>query len=99
MTMTLWTSQKEKRREYARFLLAFVFIGFLMKIAGELIHEMGHSLMVMIFGGRVLNVVGLGRSLNDAVNHTYSHVDKFFFDGVFYRTDIGFRGMKYLEKP
>jgi phosphoribosylamine--glycine ligase len=54
---------------------------------------------VLTDGGRVLNVVGMGSSLKDAIDYTYSHVDKFFFDGVFYRTDIGFRGMKYFEKP
>ena len=50
-------------------------------------------------GGRVLNVVGMGGTLKEAIDYTYSHVDKIFFDGVFYRTDIGFRGMKYFEKP
>ena len=42
-----------RRREYARFLLTFLFLGFLMKIASELIHEMGHASFVLIFGGRV----------------------------------------------
>ena len=51
---------------------------------------------VLTDGGRVLNVVGTGSTLKEAIEYTYSHVDKFFFDGVFYRTDIGFRGMKYF---
>jgi hypothetical protein len=49
-------SPKERRREYARFLLAFVFLAFLMKVAGEFIHEMGHALFVEVFGGRVLGI-------------------------------------------
>jgi hypothetical protein len=54
--MTLSISQNEKRKEYARFLLAFIFLAFLMKIAGEFIHEMGHALFALIFGGRVLSI-------------------------------------------
>jgi phosphoribosylamine--glycine ligase len=53
---------------------------------------------VLTDGGRVLNVVGLGNTLKEAIDYTYNHVDKFFFDGVFYRTDIGFRGMKYFDR-
>jgi phosphoribosylamine--glycine ligase len=53
---------------------------------------------VLTNGGRVLNVVGTGKTLKDAIDFTYSHVDKIFYDGIFYRTDIGFRGMKYFEK-
>ena len=49
-------SQKERRREYARFLLAFVFLAFLMKVAGEFIHEMGHALFVEVFGGNILGI-------------------------------------------
>ncbi len=54
---------------------------------------------VLTDGGRVLNIVGTGKTLKEAIDFTYRHVDKIFFDGVFYRTDIGFRGMKYFEKP
>ncbi len=53
---------------------------------------------VLTNGGRVLNVVGTGKTLKEAIDFTYSHVDKIFYDGIFYRTDIGFRGMKYFEK-
>ena len=41
------------RREYARFLLMFLFLGFVMKIASEVIHEMGHASFVLLFGGRI----------------------------------------------
>jgi hypothetical protein len=42
-----------RRREYARFLLTFLFLGFVMKVVSEFIHEMGHASFVLIFGGRV----------------------------------------------
>jgi phosphoribosylamine--glycine ligase len=53
---------------------------------------------VLTNGGRVLNVVGIGSTLREAIEYTYSHIDKFFFDGVFYRTDIGFHGMRYFAE-
>lgn len=46
----------ERRREYVRFLLTFLFLGFLMKIASEFIHELGHASFVLMFGGRVLGM-------------------------------------------
>ncbi len=46
----------ERRREYARFLLMFVFLGFMMKIISEFIHEMGHVSTVLMLGGEVLGV-------------------------------------------
>lgn len=46
----------ERRKEYAQFLLTFVFIGFLMKVASEIIHEMGHTLFVLMFGGKILGI-------------------------------------------
>ena len=49
-------------------------------------------------GGRVLNIVGRGPTLKEAIETTYNNVEKVFFDGMFYRTDIGFRGMKYFTK-
>jgi phosphoribosylamine--glycine ligase len=54
---------------------------------------------VLTNGGRVLNVVGTGKTLKEAIDFTYSHVDKIFFDGIFYRTDIGFRGLEYFKEP
>lgn len=53
---------------------------------------------VLTNGGRVLNIVGTGPTLKEAIDFTYKYVDKVFFDGVFYRTDIGFRGLKYFVK-
>jgi len=46
----------ERRRKYARFLLAFIFLGFVMKVAGEIIHEMGHAFFVLLLGGKILGI-------------------------------------------
>jgi phosphoribosylamine---glycine ligase len=48
-------------------------------------------------GGRVLNVVGSGRSLFEALSRTYSAVERIFFDKMHYRTDIGHRATKTLK--
>jgi len=54
--MSVSYTATERRKEYARFLLTFVFIGFLMKVASEIIHEMGHTLFVLMFGGKILGI-------------------------------------------
>jgi hypothetical protein len=54
--MSLQNTAREKRKEYAGFVLAFFFLGFLMKVVGELIHEMGHALFVTIFGGKIIGI-------------------------------------------
>ena len=46
-------------------------------------------------GGRVLNIVGSGRTLEEAIQTTYKDVEKITFDKSFYRTDIGAKGLKY----
>ena len=48
-------------------------------------------------GGRVLNVVGSGRSFFEALSKTYSAVEKIFFDKMIYRKDIGSRAAKVLK--
>ncbi len=48
-------------------------------------------------GGRVLNVVGSGRSFFEALSKTYSAVEKIFFDKMVYRKDIGSRAAKVLK--
>lgn len=48
-------------------------------------------------GGRVLNVVGRGRSFFEALSKTYSAVDKIFFDKMHYRKDIGHRAAKAVK--
>ncbi|CAN7707415.1 phosphoribosylamine--glycine ligase [Pseudoduganella sp. LjRoot289] len=46
-------------------------------------------------GGRVLCVVGLGDSIKMAQKQAYETVDKIHFDGMQYRSDIGWRGLKH----
>lgn len=48
-------------------------------------------------GGRVLNVVGRGNTLKEAIDHTYENVRKINFDGCYYRTDIGHKGFKHIS--
>ena len=48
-------------------------------------------------GGRVLNVVGSGRGIFEALSKTYSAVEKIFFDNMVYRKDIGSRAAKVLK--
>jgi len=40
-------------------------------------------------GGRVLNVVALGKTLKDAQDKVYQDIDRVRFEGMFYRRDIG----------
>lgn len=46
-------------------------------------------------GGRVLNVVGSGESLQEAIKKTYSEVEKVTFSNRYFRSDIGAKGLKY----
>jgi phosphoribosylamine---glycine ligase len=48
-------------------------------------------------GGRVLNVVGIGETLQMAVDRAYGHIPSIVFQGMFYRKDIGFRGLRRLS--
>jgi phosphoribosylamine---glycine ligase len=42
-------------------------------------------------GGRVLNIVAHGKTLNEAIENAYERVSKFHFDGMCFRKDIGRR--------
>ena len=53
---------------------------------------------ILTTGGRVLNVVGFGADLSSAMKDAYKIVKEIDFNGKFYRTDIGHRGLKYLKK-
>lgn len=44
-------------------------------------------------GGRVLNVVGLGGDLEEALRRAYAYVDQVGFPGAVYRRDIGRRAL------
>tara|TARA_B100000212_G_scaffold108306_1_gene80496 strand:- start:3431 stop:4702 length:1272 start_codon:yes stop_codon:yes gene_type:complete len=46
-------------------------------------------------GGRVLNIIGFGPTLKKAIDDAYRLVDKVHFDNIFYRKDIGKKGLDY----
>lgn len=48
---------------------------------------------IVTSGGRVLNVVGLGESIEQAMEYTYKAVEKIKFEGRHYRKDIGKRAL------
>ncbi|MBI4352824.1 MAG: phosphoribosylamine--glycine ligase, partial [Candidatus Omnitrophica bacterium] len=48
-------------------------------------------------GGRVLNVVGHGRGMFEALSRTYNAVNKIFFDKMYYRKDIGHRAVRVFR--
>ncbi len=52
---------------------------------------------VVTNGGRVLNAVGFGSDLESAIHNAYEIADKIEFNGKFYRSDIGQRGVNYLK--
>ncbi len=52
---------------------------------------------VITDGGRVLNVVGSGDSLQDAIKSTYGQIKKITFENAYYRSDIGVKGLAHLE--
>ena len=78
---------------------------------GKVISGLGEVQEVLIFhagtkrdgeqivtnGGRVLNVVGSGDTLQEAIDQTYAEITKISFEGSFYRSDIGAKGLKHLE--
>lgn len=47
-------------------------------------------------GGRVLNIVGTGNTLKEAIDHTYQNVQKIHFEDSFYRNDIGTKGLNRI---
>ncbi len=49
-------------------------------------------------GGRVLDVVGVGRDLPDALERAYAGVARIGFDGACWRRDIAWRGLRALRK-
>ncbi|MBO6525186.1 MAG: phosphoribosylamine--glycine ligase [Balneolaceae bacterium] len=48
-------------------------------------------------GGRVLNIVGSGNTLKQAIENSYSEIKKIHFEKAYYRNDIGAKGLKHLE--
>jgi len=44
-------------------------------------------------GGRVLNVVATGSNLKEAIDKIYADISKIYFEGIYYRKDIGYKGL------
>ena len=49
---------------------------------------------MLSWGGRVLNVVGVGPNLEGALKRAYDAIETLAFDGMQYRKDIGHRALK-----
>ena len=47
-----------------------------------------------VSGGRVLNMIGVGDSLSEAIDNAYDKVNNISFKGMIYRKDIGQKGLK-----
>jgi len=51
---------------------------------------------ILTNGGRVLNFVGEGNTLEDAIDQSYRMTRKVDFEKAFYRTDIGAKGLQRI---
>jgi len=49
-------------------------------------------------GGRVLGITGIGSTLSQAKQKAYQALSEIKFDGIYYRTDIGDKGIRRIEK-
>ncbi len=54
--------------------------------------------IILTNGGRVINVVGRGKTLNKALDNAYREVNKIYFKNMFFREDIGKRTNKNFKK-
>ena len=54
---------------------------------------------VVTSGGRVLNVIGSGATLDAAIETAYAAVQRISFDGMVFRRDIGRRNQADLREP
>ena len=50
-------------------------------------------------GGRVLGVTATGDSLEEALGRSYEALSQIYFDGIYYRRDIGHRALKRSGAP
>jgi phosphoribosylamine--glycine ligase len=49
-------------------------------------------------GGRVLNAIGIDPDLKTSIAQAYERAQQVNFEGMYYRPDIGAKGLKYLVK-
>jgi len=64
--------------------------------AGTKVYKEGSSLKVKYFtnGGRVLNVVGLAPTIQEAHQKVYQAIENIYFENIYYRKDIGRKALK-----
>ena len=63
------------------------------EVEGSIVFHAGTSLnneKVVTNGGRVLSVVSSAKTMKEALNNSYSNIEKINFEGKVYRKDIGF---------
>ena len=63
------------------------------EVEGSIVFHAGTSLnneKVVTNGGRVLSVVSSAKTMKEALNSSYSNIEKINFEGKVYRKDIGF---------
>ena len=65
---------------------------------GDLVFHAGTAIKegkLYAIGGRVLNVVGFGKNLEEAISDAYRISDEIEFENKYSRTDIGQKGLSY----
>lgn len=68
-------------------------IKYLDAVEGSVVFHAGTKLKegeVVTNGGRVLAVSSMGDTMDEALAQSYRNTKKLFFDGMYYRTDLGF---------
>ena len=53
------------------------------------------NMKLVTSGGRVLGISALGDTLSDAITNAYMAISEIYFDGIYYRDDIGLKGLGY----
>ena len=53
---------------------------------------------IVTSGGRVLGVTAIGQGLEGTIDKTYRAVEKITFDGAYYRSDIGKKGIERFKQ-
>lgn len=68
---------------------------------GNLVFHSGTKFLgdkIITDGGRVLGVCGIGATLEEAIDKAYKGVEVIHFENKYYRTDIGKKGLIYLQR-
>ena len=71
------------------------------KLKNKLIFHAGTTYKegeLLTAGGRVINVVGIDKTLKEAISKAYKIADLIDFDQKYFRTDIGKKAFKYCNK-